>query len=41
MGHWIQEHKGFSAVHLQIVLLVLGVMAACAGFIYYAYALPR
>lgn len=41
MGHWVQERRGLAIVHLQIALMILGVIAAGALLTYYAWSLPR
>jgi hypothetical protein len=41
MGHWVQVHKGLSAVHWQIALLIFGVIAIGGLLTYYASTLPR
>jgi hypothetical protein len=41
MGHWVQERRGFSGVHFQIALLIIGFIVAAAWLTYYASSLPR
>ena len=41
MGHWVQERRGISVVHLQIALLILAVILAGAVVTFYLSTLPR
>lgn len=41
MGHWVQERRGISVVHLQIALLILAVIGAGAVVTFYLATLPR
>ncbi len=41
MGQWIQVRRGLSIVHLQIALLIFGVIAAAASLTYYFATRPQ
>jgi hypothetical protein len=41
MRHWIQARRGVSVVHLQIALLIIGVVAIGVVLTLYYATLPR